>query len=125
MIIINLEVNLQFKKKKDVSKKNVTTKEKPEKERLPGEEPDEEFAIYYSPNINQITQVLLRPLEQFLVESVNSINRLEKDLVPLVDIDQNRQVKGRTRAYEMENDPDAVWLQVAKEEVISFIQIGY
>lgn len=47
----------------------------------------------------------MKPLD-LLLESVNSFNRLEKDLVPLVDIDLKKEVKGRLRAYEIENDQD-------------------
>ncbi|KAM3134228.1 hypothetical protein pb186bvf_013648 [Paramecium bursaria] len=117
MIILNLEVNLQFKRKKDVRKK------KDEKEKEPsnvGEE--EESPINFSPSFQQVFQVLIKPIEM-LVESVNQFNKLEKDLVPLVDIDYGREDKGKVKAYEITQDN--YWIQWAIKQVYHYVTIGF
>ncbi|CAD8207350.1 unnamed protein product [Paramecium octaurelia] len=66
----------------------------------PSFEEDLNSAIYLSPNFLAIQQSLLKPLD-LLLESANSVNRLEKELIPLVDIDQKKINQGKIRAYKM------------------------
>lgn len=97
MIILNLEVNLNFKKKKE--KRKAGKNEKKEVEELDVFFGDD--AISYEPSYQQVLGVLIKPLE-WLVETVNSYDRLEKDLVPLLGIE-------KLKSYEitLENE----WIQ--------------
>lgn len=80
MLVLNLDVNLNFKKKKLDKGKGKRKEHEDEPETL-DEEP-----IKYEPNIQSIQAALIKPLE-FLIETINSFNQLEKDLVPLVNIE--------------------------------------
>jgi hypothetical protein len=44
-------------------------------------------AIYFEPSFKQVLATVLRPFD-WLVDSVHSLFRLEKDLVPLIDIER-------------------------------------
>ncbi|CAK93776.1 unnamed protein product (macronuclear) [Paramecium tetraurelia] len=107
LMILNLEVNLSFKRSKKNEKKVKSYK-----------------CYIFSPSLQSIQAALLKPLD-LLLESVNSFNRLEKDLVPLVDIDQKKEVKGRLRAYEIENDQDQIWVKWARDKILEYIEIGF
>ncbi|CAD8115295.1 unnamed protein product [Paramecium sonneborni] len=117
LLILKLEVNLNFKKSKRNEKKS-------KQEETSFIEEDTNSGINFSPNFLSIQQALLKPID-LLLESVNSFNRLEKDLVPLVDIDRKKEVKGRLRAYEIENDQDQMWIKWAKDKVKEYLEIGY
>lgn len=82
MLILNLEVNLNFKKKKEKTTKH-------HKQSTTQQLEEDEQAIKYEPSEQQVLSMMMRPLE-WLVDSVNSFYRLEKDLVPLVDIEKGR-----------------------------------
>ena len=100
MIILNLCVNVNARKKKKKGK---------EEEEVPAE------TIYFDPSRQQVLDVLLRPF-QLLVQTVSSIQILEKDLVPLVDIPDRRVLELN------EQDEDVA---EAKRKVTAYVEEGF
>lgn len=81
LLVLNLQVNPNKGKKKDKKKK------KDEKSATMTVEAvdDEDLPIFYEPSYSQILSTLVKPFE-WIIESVNQIFQLEKDLVPLIEI---------------------------------------
>lgn len=71
--------------------------------------------IYFEPNYQTIQAVLQRPLEM-LVDTVNGFLKLEKDLVPLIDLKKES-------AFEISTELS--WIKDALERVHSYLQLGY
>ena len=110
MLVLNLEVNLNYRRRRDKPPKGKT---KPEDE-VQDDKKDEE-PIRYEPTITQVIAVLTKPLE-WLVETLNGFYQLEKDLVPLVDIDRNK-------AYEI--DATNEWIEWGVKNINDYVQKGY
>jgi dynein heavy chain len=114
IIVLNLEVNLNFKRKKEKSK-HPKRKENEEEPEVKDKDADLEEPIKYDPTVAQVVHILTKPLE-WLVETVNAFYQLEKDLVPLVDID-------KLKAYEIDQTNE--WIKLGMQNVEDYVRQGY
>ena len=114
MLVLNLEVNLNFKRRREKVKKTKDRKVEDDEDDEKTLEPDD--PIKYEPSITQVISVLQKPIVEWLLETVNSFYELEKDLVPLVDVD-------RRRAYEI--DANNEWVQWGLTNIEKYVRQGF
>lgn len=79
LIILQLNVNMTAVKKKKKKSRNQ------KREDGQGEEEAEEI-IFYEPGLDAVEEVLLLPFEQ-LEHITSSFNKIEKELIPLLNLD--------------------------------------
>ena len=115
-------IHIKFRKRRKDKKKDKDKKKKEEKEKEKEEDKDKEEEsdddgelIYFSPSYDKVIKGLSKPIE-WLVELVNTINKLEPDLIPFLYLP-------KTISYPLTMKED--FIQKALEKIKEYADIGF